>query len=205
MTSKTLNKMARCLLQSDGQIPSYTYPRPKTKNKKLNVSFLMCSVLVKFPPLYGKHRAGTGSRGFRVPARWHKLLETAQTAGLNPDCYMSENTTKYIGHQPVVRLERLICIWSVTYYFSKQPILNLWTNCIYMAFTCQNILCSTALNCQPNSFTGRRIREYALIMADIPIDRFEHLVTLVSNLLLQRVGGCFGISFSYTSFPLLSF
>ena len=58
-------------------------------------SFLMCSVLVKFLPLSGDHRAGTGSKGFRVPARRRKFLETAQTAGSNQDCYMSKNTTKY--------------------------------------------------------------------------------------------------------------
>ena len=55
----------------------------------------MCPVLVNFPALPGDYRAGTGSRGFGVPARRRKLLETAQTAGLNQDCYTSENTTKY--------------------------------------------------------------------------------------------------------------
>ena len=58
-------------------------------------SFLTCPVLVKFPALSDDHRAGTGNRGFRVPARWRKLLETEQTVGSKLDCYMSKNMTKY--------------------------------------------------------------------------------------------------------------
>ena len=59
------------------------------------VSFLTCPVLVKFPPLFGNHRLGQESGDSEVPARGRKLLETAQTAGSNQDCYMSEYTTKY--------------------------------------------------------------------------------------------------------------
>ena len=59
------------------------------------VSFLTCPVLVKFPALSGDHRLGQEAGDSEVPDRGRKLLETAQTAGANQDCYMSENTTKY--------------------------------------------------------------------------------------------------------------
>ena len=58
------------------------------------VSFLTCPVLVKFPRLFGDHRLGQEAWDSEVPARGRKLLETAQTSGLNQDCYMSENPTK---------------------------------------------------------------------------------------------------------------
>ena len=58
------------------------------------VSFLTCPVLVKFPALSGDHRPGQEAGDSEVPPRGRKLLETAQTAGLNQDCYMSENPTK---------------------------------------------------------------------------------------------------------------
>ena len=54
----------------------------------------MCPVLVKFPPCLD-HRQGQEARDSEVPARGRKLLETAQTAGLNQYCYMSNNLTKY--------------------------------------------------------------------------------------------------------------
>ena len=60
------------------------------------VSFLMCPVPVKFPALSGDHRPGQEAGDSEVPPRGRKLLETAQTAGSNQDCYMSENTTKYL-------------------------------------------------------------------------------------------------------------
>ena len=58
------------------------------------VSFLTCPVLVKFPALSGDHRPGQEAGDPEVPPRGRKLLETAQTAGSNQDCYMSKNTTK---------------------------------------------------------------------------------------------------------------
>ena len=58
------------------------------------VSFLTCPVLVKFPALSGDHRQGQEAGDSEVPPRGRKLLETAQTAGLNQDCYMSENPIK---------------------------------------------------------------------------------------------------------------
>ena len=59
------------------------------------VSFLMCPVLLKCPPLFGDHRLGQEAGDSEVLARGRKLLETAQTAGSNEDCYMSKNPTKY--------------------------------------------------------------------------------------------------------------
>ena len=59
------------------------------------VSFLTCPVLVKFPALSGDHRLGQEAGGSEVPDRGRKLLETAQTPGLNQDCYISEYPTKY--------------------------------------------------------------------------------------------------------------
>ena len=56
-------------------------------------SFLTCPVLVKFPLLFGDHQRGKEAGDSEVPARGRKLLETAQTAGLNQDCYMSKNST----------------------------------------------------------------------------------------------------------------
>ena len=58
------------------------------------VSFLTCPVLVKFPALSGDHRPGQEAGDSEVPPRGRKLLETAQTAGSNQDCYMSKNPTK---------------------------------------------------------------------------------------------------------------
>ena len=57
------------------------------------LGFLMCPVLVKLPPLFGDHRLGQEAGDSEVPARGHKLLETAQTAGWNQDCSMSEYLT----------------------------------------------------------------------------------------------------------------
>ena len=58
------------------------------------VSFLTCPVLVKFPPLFGDHCLGQEAGDSEVPARVRKLLETAQTAGSNQDCYLSDNLSK---------------------------------------------------------------------------------------------------------------
>ena len=48
-------------------------------------------------PLFGDHRLGQEAGDSEVPARGHKLLETAQTAGLNQDCYKSEYLIKSLG------------------------------------------------------------------------------------------------------------
>ena len=48
---------------------------------------------MKFPALSGDHRLGQEAGDSEVPPRGRKLLETAQMAGLNQDCYMSENPT----------------------------------------------------------------------------------------------------------------
>ena len=58
------------------------------------VSFLTCPVLVKFPALSGDHRPRQEAGDSEVPPRGRTLLETAQMAGSNEDCYMSENPTK---------------------------------------------------------------------------------------------------------------
>ena len=57
------------------------------------VSFFTCPVPMKFPPLFGDHWLGQEAGDSEVPARVRKLLETAQTAGSNKDCYKSKNTT----------------------------------------------------------------------------------------------------------------
>ena len=62
------------------------------------VIFLTCPVLAKFPPLLGDHRLGQEAGDSEVPARGRTLLETAQTAGSNQDCYMSENPTKSLDN-----------------------------------------------------------------------------------------------------------
>ena len=67
------------------------------------VSFLTCPVLVKFPALSGDHRPGQEAGDSEVPPRGRTLLETAQTAGANQDCYMSKNTNKYLDSNQLSR------------------------------------------------------------------------------------------------------
>ena len=71
------------------------------------VCFLTCPVLVKFPHLFGNHRLGQEAGDSEVPARGRKLLETAQAAEMNQDCYMSKNMTKSLDKN--------------YYYFFKGP------------------------------------------------------------------------------------
>ena len=58
------------------------------------VSFFTCQLFVKMFCLFADHRIWQEAGEPEVPARGRGLLETAQTAGSNQDCYMSENPTK---------------------------------------------------------------------------------------------------------------
>ena len=70
---------------------------PDLKLKTI-VSFLTCLLLVKFPGLSGDPRPRQEAGDSDVPPRGRTLLETAQTAGVNQNCYMSENLTKSLDN-----------------------------------------------------------------------------------------------------------
>ena len=54
------------------------------------VGFFTRQLFVKIFSLFGYHRIFLETGEPEIPARGRKLLETAQTAGLNRDCYMSK-------------------------------------------------------------------------------------------------------------------
>ena len=52
------------------------------------VGFFLRLLFVKMFSLFGDHRLWLEAGNPEVPARGGGLLESAQTAGLNQDCYM---------------------------------------------------------------------------------------------------------------------
>ena len=88
---------------------------------------------MKVPALSGDHWAGTGSRGFRVPARRRKLLETVQTAGSNQN-RINLNIFRriysfvqiFVGFSKANILEYSFMIWLYLRMYSEFHLSNIY-------------------------------------------------------------------------------
>ena len=150
------------------------------------VSFLYKPCSCKVSPLFGDHRlqrAGRGSKRFMGPRQCSHWRETEQqTRGFNQDCYVSKNP-KMCRQMPYVRKSvfsywyRNLLFFKISHSAHSDKMLLLWIVLLdHLILNCMELL--TSFSC----------RDCALIMADIPIDRFALSGTLVP-ILGQKWGG----------------